>query len=142
MILERPIDTDRHYYYVMGWTADTKLNAPKYKKRFNIYDDAIDFYNEIYHDCDLVEMFEYIDGKRKVITPEQEVVKMFDLEHFENKTGLSLRKMDSLYGESYRVVSGQRYSTIKRIVEKYNKENSLSLSCYNDYTKDETIIKA
>ena len=142
MVFETSTRNDNHYYYVMGWVRPDKINAPEYKKRFNIYADALDFYEGIIDKCGLVEIFEYIDGKRKVVTPEFKKNYYFTVEHFEKHTGLSLKKLDSLFGNSYRVISGQNYKTVKRKVEKYNKENSSSISCYNSFIKDETIIKA
>lgn len=140
MIIEK---NDNHYYYIMGWEEDNKLNAPIYKKRFNIYDDANNYYNEILPKCNYVEFFEYIDGKRKYIkTSDDTKQECLDyVENFEKFTGISLRKMDSLFGESYRVISGHHHNYIKKKVEKYNKANNTHLSCYNDYTKDETVIK-
>lgn len=137
------LKNDNHYYYVMGWVKPDKLNAPEYKKRFNIYDDADAYYNEISKECGLVEFFEYIDGKRTFVktTNDNKHECLDHVENFEKFSGLSLRKMDSLFGESYRVISGHHHNYIKKKVEKYNKTNNTHLSCYNDYSKDETVIK-
>ena len=70
MILKHETVENTHYYYVMAWSNDSFRNAPVRKKRFDIYDDAVDFYDaavaELCPEC-YVQMFEYIDGKRKMI---------------------------------------------------------------------------
>ena len=58
---------DNHYFYVMGWTDRGKKTAPIKKKKFNIYDNAVDYYDELTKSCGFVQMFEVIGGKRKWI---------------------------------------------------------------------------
>lgn len=56
-----------HYFYVMGWKSRDKKTAPIKRRKFDIYDDAVEFFNHISKVCKYVEMFEYIGGKRKWI---------------------------------------------------------------------------
>ena len=51
----------------MGWREKGKKTAPVKKKKFDIYDDAVDYYKELSKTCGFVQMFEYIGGKRKWI---------------------------------------------------------------------------
>lgn len=54
-----------HYFYVMGWKNADKSNAPIKKEKFDIYEDAVDYFKSIQKICGFVQMFEYIGGKRK-----------------------------------------------------------------------------
>lgn len=75
MILEFENDKNSHYYYVMAWTDDTMKNGPVSKKKFDIYDDAINFYNRCIHKIGksgYVRIFEYIGEKRKEIKNSEE----------------------------------------------------------------------
>ena len=58
---------DNHYFYVMGWKASDKKTAPIKRKKFDIYDDAVEFFKKISKVCGFVQMFEQIGGKRKWI---------------------------------------------------------------------------
>lgn len=78
MILEFENDKNSHYYYVMGWTDDEMTNAPKYKRKFDIYDDAVDFFDFCTIKLGrkgLVRVFEYIGDKRKEILNSKEDVR-------------------------------------------------------------------
>lgn len=59
-----------HYYYVMAWKGEKLETVPTRKKRFDIYDDAVEYFNkavtDFKPDC-FVQMFEFIGGKRKII---------------------------------------------------------------------------
>lgn len=64
-----------HYFYVMAWKGEKKLNIPTRKKKFDIYEDAVDYFNKAVNDFSpncYVEMFEYIGGKRKIIANSEE----------------------------------------------------------------------
>lgn len=70
MILEYENETNSHYFYVMAWKDEYLGSAPIRKKRFDIYDDAVDYFNRAVDDLGenaFVQMFEYSGGKRKVI---------------------------------------------------------------------------
>jgi hypothetical protein len=60
-------EKDNHYFYVMGWKTDDKKSAPYKRCKFDIYDEAVQFFKDISKVCKYVEMFEYIGGKRKWI---------------------------------------------------------------------------
>ena len=63
---------NNHYFYVMGWkTADLK-NAPIKRKKFDIFDDAVEYFNKIENQCGFVSMFEKIGGKRKWIADSED----------------------------------------------------------------------
>jgi hypothetical protein len=61
-----------HYFYVMGWRTAGLKNAPVYKKRFDIYDDAVDYFHELQDRCGFVSLFEVIGGKRKWIADSED----------------------------------------------------------------------
>lgn len=63
---------NNHYFYVMGWDSGKFLNAPTEKKKFDIYDDAVEFFKDIEDECGFVSMFEYIGGKRKWIADSED----------------------------------------------------------------------
>lgn len=59
-----------HYYYVMAWKGEKLSTVPTRKKRFDIYDDAVEYFNKAVNDLKpdcFVQMFEFIGGKRKII---------------------------------------------------------------------------
>lgn len=60
-------DKNTHYFYVMAWDDVDKTNQPKKKKKFDIYDDAVSFYEKLCNKYALVILFEHIGGKRKSI---------------------------------------------------------------------------
>ena len=60
-------DKNTHYFYVMAWNDEEKKNKPKAKKKFDIYDDAVEFYEKMCKKYKLVILFEHIGGKRKAI---------------------------------------------------------------------------
>lgn len=74
--LEKVHEDDTHYYTVMGWISEQKISAPKYNKKFNIFEEAKKFYNRIYDLCGYVEFLEVIDGKRKIIATSDEDPKL------------------------------------------------------------------
>ena len=56
-----------HYFYVMAWKDGEFSDNPETKQRFDIYDDAVKFFNKAVRDFrpyGYAEMFEYISGKR------------------------------------------------------------------------------
>ena len=70
MILEYENETNSHYFYVMAWHGDRMKSAPVRRKRFDIYEDAVEFFNQAVEDFEpdvFVQMFEFSSGKRKII---------------------------------------------------------------------------
>ena len=67
MLLRIHEKENKHYYVVMGWLDKKKQNAPRYKKRFDIYDSAVDYFRDLLKKCKFVQIFENIGGKRKWI---------------------------------------------------------------------------
>lgn len=70
MILEYENENNSHYFYVMAWKNNYLGSAPVRKKKFDIYDDALEYFNKALSDLGdnaFVRMFEYIGGKRKII---------------------------------------------------------------------------
>lgn len=63
---------NNHYYYVMGWKTTYMKSAPIYKKKFDIYDDAVGYFNTISDECGFVSMFEKIGNKRKWIADSED----------------------------------------------------------------------
>ena len=64
-----------HYFYVMAWDDKEKLNAPCNKKRFDIYEDAVEYYNQCYREYmpeGFIRLFEFIGGRRKLIATSEE----------------------------------------------------------------------
>lgn len=61
-----------HYFYVMGWKESNLLNAPVKKKKFDIYREAVEYFNDLENECAFVSMFEYIGGKRKWIADSED----------------------------------------------------------------------
>jgi hypothetical protein len=51
----------------MGWDNENMINAPIYKNKYDIYDDAVKFFKKLEKLCKFVSMFEMIGGKRKWI---------------------------------------------------------------------------
>ena len=70
MILKVENKKNSHYYYVMAWKGKKLEDVPTRKKKFDVYDDAVEYFNKSVNDfkpdC-FVQMFEYIGGKRKII---------------------------------------------------------------------------
>ena len=60
-------DKNTHYFYVMAWDDEDKKNKPNKKKRFDIYDEAVEYYDRLCDKYPLVILFEHIGGKRKSI---------------------------------------------------------------------------
>ena len=61
---------NNHYFYVMAWTGDKLSSSPIRRKRFDIYDNAVEYFNDAVRTFSpdvYVEMFEYIAGKRVMI---------------------------------------------------------------------------
>ena len=74
-VLEYENDKNSHYFYVMAWEDKERMNAPVCKKKFDIYEDAVNFYNKCYQKYmpdGFVRMFEYIGGRRKMIANSEE----------------------------------------------------------------------
>lgn len=75
MVLKHETVENNHYYYVMAWRDNDFKNAPIRKKKFDIYDDALDYYEKAILDlcpeC-FVQLFEMIDGKRKLMKSTEE----------------------------------------------------------------------
>ena len=46
MILEYENETNSHYFYVMAWRGDRMKSAPVRRKRFDMYEDAVEFFNQ------------------------------------------------------------------------------------------------
>lgn len=75
LLSEYENDRNSHYFYVMSWEDKERMNAPACKKRFDIYEDAVNFYNKCYQKYmpdGFVRMFEYIGGRRKMIANSEE----------------------------------------------------------------------
>lgn len=75
MILEYENDANSHYFYVMAWKGDDKKSAPVRKKRFDIYDDAVEFFNQAVDDLSpnvFVQMYEINSDKRVVIADSEQ----------------------------------------------------------------------
>lgn len=58
---------NNHYFYVMGWKDGNMQNAPLHKQKFDIYEEAIQFFKTVSKKCEYVVIFENIGGKRKWI---------------------------------------------------------------------------
>lgn len=58
---------NNHYFYVMAWKSKDKRTAPAEKKRFDIYKDAVKYYDALSRKYSYVEMFEKIGESRKPI---------------------------------------------------------------------------
>lgn len=75
MILEYENETNSHYFYVMAWKDEYLGSAPTRKKKFDIYDDAVEYFNRAVDDFGedaFVQMFEYSGGKRKIIADSED----------------------------------------------------------------------
>ena len=135
-----------HYFYVMGWDSKDKRSAPVKRNKFDIYEDAVEFFKHISKVCEFVQMFEYIGGKRKwiadtdnTLTLEHCVAESLEdeISRFEKETGLRLRHIiRNDYGE----ISGKTLIRIKRLVSEYNKKHGTNIYAYNDSNLDRTVI--
>lgn len=138
---------DSHYFYVMAWTKAGKTNAPKEKKKFNIYADADEYYDKLSSKYGYVEMFEYIGGKRKFLKSTDDSVTESqilmetdsdDIALFERETGLTV---SAEQGDKFAITNGMEYPEILSIVSEYNRRNKKQVICWNDDIKDCTFVK-
>ena len=63
---------NNHYFYVMAWKTEKKINAPNEKKKFDIYSKALKYYNDLVKKYETVIIYEYIGGKRKIAKTTEE----------------------------------------------------------------------
>ena len=139
-------EENSHDFYVMGWFEECKKTAPRAKKKFNIYDDAVEYYNKLTKKLGYVEMFEYIGGKRKMLQNSADVKESKLLcetddtliNEFEGETGLKLSKSGA---DDYYESSGAEYEDILDATVKFNKNHKTQIICWYDSQKDIIFIK-